>query len=187
MKRLLSADDNSSTSQKRLSLSLKRPATPLKKQPQRFAPLTSEEDLRSAVKGITPLNTQCLNKWALHNLRSWMDSRNSLSNDDEKVPEDLLSSPDAEVVCKWLCLFVQEMRKENGKRHPPATIHCLLSAYQREMQNNKLFYRLFNKSDLRFLDLQKTLDTVCVLLQKDGIGAVHQHVAVISPADEALM
>ena len=31
------------------------------------------------------------------------------------------------------------------------------------------------------------LDTVCVLLRKDSIGALQQHVAVIYPADEDLM
>ena len=104
-----------------------------------------------------------------------METRNS--NSDEK----------AEVVCKWLCRFVHETRKENGERYSPATIRCLLSAFQREMQDNKLSYRLFDRSDLRFQDLRKTLDTVCVSLRKDGIGALQQHAAVISPADEDLM
>ena len=55
------------------------------------------------------------------------------------------------------------------------------------MQDNKLSYRLFDRSDLQFLDLQKTRDTVCVSLRKDGIGALQQHAAVISSADEDLM
>ena len=185
MKRLLSADENQSPSRKRLSLSLRRPEVQLRKPPQRFGPPTSEEDVRSAAKGVIPLNTKCSNAWALGNLRSWMETQNS--NSDEKVPEDLLSCPEAEVVCKWLCRFVHETRKENGERYPPATIRCLLSAFQREMQDNKLSYRLFDRSDLRFQDLRKTLDTVCVSLRKDGIGALQQHAAVISPADEDLM
>ena len=148
MKRLLSADENQSPSRKRLSLSLRRPEVQLRKPPQRFGPPTSEEDMQSAAKGVIPLNTKCFNALALGNLRSWMETRNS--NSDEKVPEDLLSCPEAEVVCKWLCRFVHETRKENGERYPPATIRCLLSAFQREMQDNKLSYRLFDRSDLRF-------------------------------------
>ena len=185
MKRLLSADENQSPSRKRLSLSLRRPEVQLRKPPQRFGPLTSEEDVQSAAKGVIPLNTKCSNAWALGNLRSWMETRNS--NSDEKVPEDLLSCSEAEVVCKWLCCFVHETQKDNGERYPPATIRCLLSAFQREMQDNKLSYRLFDRSDLQFQDLRKTLDTVSVSLRKDGIGALQQHAAVISPADEDLM
>ena len=69
------------------------------------------------------------------------------------------------------------------------TCHNLLSAsaYQREMLDSKLSFQLFDKSCLRCLDLWKTLDTVCVSLRRDSIGAVQQHAAVISPADEALM
>ena len=89
MKRLLSADENQSPSQKRLSLSLRRPEVQLRKPPQRFGPPTSEEDVRSAAKGVIPLITKCSNAWALGNLCSWMETRNS--NSDEKVPEDLLS------------------------------------------------------------------------------------------------
>ena len=44
MKRLLSADENGLPSWKRLSLSLKRPATHLQKPPQQFGPLMSKED-----------------------------------------------------------------------------------------------------------------------------------------------
>ena len=45
-------------SQKRPLLSLKRPATHLQKPPQQFGPLTSEEDLRCAAKGVSTLNTK---------------------------------------------------------------------------------------------------------------------------------
>ena len=126
--------ENGSPSPKRLSLTLKRPATCVEKPPQWFDRLMSEEDFQCA-KGVILLNTKSSSKWALHDLHDWMDSWNSNSN--ENVPEDILSCPDAEVVCKWLCLFVQETRKENGKQYPPATIRCLLSTYQREVQDDK--------------------------------------------------
>ena len=62
---------------------------------------------------LIPLNLKSSNEWAFHNRHNWMESGNS--NSDEKVLKDLLSCPYAEVVCKWLCLFVQETQKENGK------------------------------------------------------------------------
>ena len=76
-------------------ITLKRLATHLLKPPQRFDPLTSEEDFRCTAKSVIPLTTK---SWALCSLHNWMESRNS--NRNEKVPEDLLSCPDVEVVCK---------------------------------------------------------------------------------------
>ena len=88
MKRLLPADENGLPLPKRLSLTLKRPATHVQKPPQGFGPVTSEEDFRCDAKGVIPLYPKSSNKWALYNL---MKSRNR----DEKVPENLLPCPDA--------------------------------------------------------------------------------------------
>ena len=103
------------------------------------------------------------------------------------MPEHLLSNGNPDVVCGWLCRFVQETRKVDGSRYPPSTIRSLLSAFQRVMEKNKLSYRLFDTSDLRFSDLRKTLDTVCVDLRKNGIGVSRNHAPVFFPEDEQLM
>ena len=103
----------------------------LRKPPQQFGPPTSKEDVQSAAKGVIPLNTKCSNAWALGNLRSWMETGNS--NSDEKVPEDLLSCPEAEVVCKWLCRFVHESTNILGKldqlhyQHQAVTLNATFS------------------------------------------------------------
>ena len=39
---------------------------------------------------------------------------------------------------------------------------------------------IFNKADMRFHDLHTTLDTICVALRREGIGAGIKHAAVIS-------
>ena len=57
----------------------------------------------------------------------------------------------------------------------------------RVMQSNKLTYRFFDQSDLKFRDLRNTLDTVCVSLRKEGVGAIRKHVAMISRNDERIM
>ena len=77
------------------------------------------------------LNTKSSHAWALHNLHNWIESRNS--NSDEKVTEDLLSCPDAEVVCKWLCLQVLSVYVSLCMRHKKRmanglACHNLLSA-----------------------------------------------------------
>ena len=103
--------------------------------------------------------------------------RNSVS--EEKVPEDLLACQDPEIVFFWLCRFISESRKENGEPYPPATLRSLIAAYQRILQGNKLDYHLFSKDDFRFRDLQNTLDSVCVSLRKEGIGATRKAALVI--------
>ena len=48
---------------------------------------------------------------------------------DEAVPADLLACEVADILCKWMCCFVQEMRKENGENYPPSTLGQLLAAF----------------------------------------------------------
>jgi hypothetical protein len=40
----------------------------------------------------------------------------------EAVPSNLLSSHDAELVCKWLSCFILEMKKSDGSPYSPATL-----------------------------------------------------------------
>ena len=77
-------------------MSLKRKETT----EERFA-VVEEKELEEASKGVVPLNTKKNNTWAVQNFNEWALSRNSRSPDDP-VPEDLLSSNDADVMCKWL-------------------------------------------------------------------------------------
>ena len=95
----------------------------------------SEDESLLAAKGVVPLNMKVTNEWTLRNLRSWMETCNISV---ETVSDDLLSCDDAEVVCKWLCRFVQEARKENGENYPLSTIRSLLSAFQKVMHCNKV-------------------------------------------------
>ena len=108
------------------SLSLRKKG----KSVERFANPVTTEDLAVAAKGVVPVNTKNSTEWALRNLNNWMEDRNRKVPGD-KVPRDLLSVVDAEVLCKWLCCFVQETRKESGERYPPLTLRQLLCAFQR--------------------------------------------------------
>ena len=163
---LAAVDENVSPPKKKLSLSLK------KKPEKRFGSFVTEEEQTVAAKGVVPLNTKITNDWAMKNLRQWMEHRNN--SGDEKVPDDLLCCKDAERVCKWLCIVVQETRKENGEEYPPSTIRALIAAFQRQMTENKLGFNLLDKTDLRFRDLRNTLDTLCVSLRKKGLGATRK-------------
>ena len=43
------------------------------------------------------------------------------------VPSDILTCHDAEVVCKYMCYFVLEVRRDDGKPYLPGMIQSLLS------------------------------------------------------------
>ena len=115
-----------------------------------------------------------------------MEHRTTAAPDDP-VPPNLLSSNDATVLCKWLCCYVQETKKENGLPYPASTLRSLLAALQRTLHSNRVPFNIFDKADMRFRDLHMTLDTVCVALRKEGIGADVKHAAVISLEHEELM
>ena len=114
----------------KLSLSLK------KKTNVRFSKSISSEELKKAAEGVTLVNTQSSNDWALRNFRAWMEHRNTAAPDDP-VPPNLLSSSDAATLCKWLCCYVQETKKENGQAYPASTLRSLLAILQRMMHANK--------------------------------------------------
>ena len=85
------------------------------------------------------------------------------------------------------CCFVQETRKESGENYPASTLRQMLSAFQRVLRTNKIPFNIFDKHDLRFSELRNTLDTVCVGLRKEGIGAEISHAPAVSYEHEMLM
>ena len=75
----------------------------------RFAkPKTSPERQEAAV-GVVPKNTHNSSQWALQNFNTWATNRSSLGH---PVPERLLKSHDAKLLCKYLSLYVMEARRE---------------------------------------------------------------------------
>jgi hypothetical protein len=146
----------------------------------------SAEELKKAAEGVIPVNTQSSNEWALRNFRAWVEHRNTAAPEDP-VPPNLLSCSDATILCKWVCSYVQETKKENGQPYPASTLRSLLAALQRTMHSNRVPFNIFDKADMRFRDLHMSLDTVCVALRKEGIGAQVKHAVVISLEHEELM
>ena len=152
----------------------------------RFGSLTSEEELCTAAKGVIPSNTICNTRWAENTFRAWAVERNK-SCPEDPFPLELLESHDAKLVCKNLCRFVMETRREDGKPYPLASLRCLLSALNRILQDNKAPFSVFDKKDPQFRDLFCTLDTVSSELHREGIGAQHKSASVISYEDENVL
>lgn len=63
----------------------------------RFVQATDSE-VDAAAKGVVPKSTQHVNDWALKAFNDWIDARNTDAKDEDKVPKDLLSSSDPEII-----------------------------------------------------------------------------------------
>ena len=67
----------------------------------------------------------------------------------------------AELLNKWLSLFMMEVRKVDGSRYPPLLLHLILCGLQRYMrQNNDSPVNVFNKQDVRSRGLRGTIESV---------------------------
>ena len=162
---------------KRLLLSLKKP--------NRFGACVTEEQHSIAAKGVVPVNTKVANDWALRNLQQWMDHSGTV---EKSKCQTICYSARMLTLSAGGCafLFRRQGRKMGKSIHAPSTIRALLAAFQRQMMTNKVGFSLLDKADHRFRDLHNTLDTLCVLLRKKGIGAIKKHAAVICPDDEMM-
>ena len=49
---------------------------------------------------------------------------------------NILETEDTESLAKWLSLFVIKLRKKDGSKYPPASIHLILCGLQRIMRRN---------------------------------------------------
>ena len=77
-------------------------------------------------------------------------------------------------------MVVMEVRKVDGTRYPPASIHSLLCGLQRYMRRtNDSFVNIFDKNDVRFRGLRGTMETVFQSLRQEGIGAEVQHIELM--------
>ena len=75
-----------------------------------------------------------------------------------------------------------EVRKVDGTRYPPASIHLLLCGLQRYMcRTNDSFVTIFDKNDVRFRGLHGTMEAVFQSLHQEGIRA---EVQLISGEEE---
>lgn len=153
--------------------------------PSRFAKPTSSPNREKAARGVVPENTECSTRWALKNFQTWARSR-SLIEPDDPVPSDLLKCDDTQVLCKWLCCFVLETRKEDGSPYPPSTLRSLVSGLNRIIKRNNIPFSVLDKTDHRFRDLLKTLDSVSSDLHRQGVGASRNSAPVIDQKDEDL-
>ena len=85
-----------------------------KKSKENWFELVTEKDVEKSAKGVVPRNTEKNESWALNTFKAWISERNDCCNKlscSELCPEDVLDGGNAELLNKWLSLFVMEVRK----------------------------------------------------------------------------
>ncbi len=118
----------------------------------RFISPVKETKVKEAAKGVIPDNTKHCNSWAVRAFNAWSRQRNERATDDP-IPTDLLHCTDAEVVCKCMQRFVLEVRREDGKPYPPATIQGILSGLNRVLKENGAPFSILDKGNPKFREL----------------------------------
>ncbi len=87
-------------------------------------------------KAVVVKNTQKNTDWALCNFNAWREERQK-RRIDEKCRPGLFDSPpwDVAELNRWLCLYVLETRRADGKKYPISTVYQLLSGVLRHMRS----------------------------------------------------
>ena len=85
--------------------------------------------MKEICRGYVPKNTSKSTDWAVRVFKAWREQRSE--EIDEKCPDNLLEDPSVDALNFWLARFVVEVRREDGKPYPPATINNILAGLYR--------------------------------------------------------
>ena len=108
---------------------------------KRFQFDSFSNDLQSFKEGECAVNTAKSNEWALKNFETWRNARNK-KFPDYPCPEDVFSNK--KTACDWLCKFVCETRKGDGKEYTPRSLYLLLNGLQRHIRRSASLTEEFN-------------------------------------------
>ena len=101
----------------------------------RFSFDVTIEELDAFKEGDCPTNTLKNTEWALKTFESWRTTRNK-NHELDLCPQDLFEMKGHQEIC-WLCKFVTETRKGDGKEYTPRSLYLLLSALQRHVRKTR--------------------------------------------------
>lgn len=171
--------ENSAPKKPRLSLQLKKKPKEEKKDfmKERF-PLLPNEVVEDTKKQVIPKNTDKSTKWAVRLFQSWCEQRNERC--DDKVPNDILLSDNHEELCRWLCICVSELRKEDGSEYTPRSISMFMAGLQRYIYSeNKSMIKLADPGNSTFRQLHQVLENRYRELHAQGVGTTRRQAEVI--------
>ena len=153
---------------------------------KRFSAPLSPGSMEKVCRGYVPANTSKITSWSVRVFNSWREERNKRSL--EQCPENLLREPNAELLNFWLSRFVVEVRREDGKPYPPATINGILSGLYRFSKfcvpTGVVCPNFMDRKEPRFRDLTGAIQVRYRELRTEGVGAMVKHAAVVTPEEE---
>ena len=156
---------------KRLSLKLKGK--------KRFASVSSEQ-VDELKKVIMPKNTQRSTQWAVRCFNLWLQHQQPIAYDNCR--EDLLLSDNMEALCKWLCVCICEMRKEDGSEYTPRSIKQFIAGVHSLQKYCQVW--LLDPNNPSFQALHCTLGNWFKQLHSEGVGTTKNQAEIVSHEEE---
>ena len=104
-----------------------------KENTDRFSFDIDADDLSKYKEGSCPHNTEKNTEWVLRNFEEWRIARNHKYS-EEQCGSSVLTTANKTELCKWLCKFVSETCKGDGKEYTPRSIYLLLAGLQRHIR-----------------------------------------------------
>lgn len=140
----------------------------LKPKHERFSLATSEE-VEAAKKPVIPPNTAKSTDWAVRVFQSWLNQRNNRVTDEKCI----LLTDDCKLLCRWLCVFASETRKEDGSQYAPRSIVQMFAGLQRYINDaTRDSVRPVGPMNSTFKPLHQLLDRHYHDLHAQGVGSV---------------
>ena len=147
--------------------------------------MISADIIEGAKKRVVPKNTEKLTNWAVRLFDSWSQQRNACCGD--KVPESILLSDNHEDLFHWLCVSINELRKEDGSEYTPRSISQYIAGIQRYITNQKgVPFKLVDPTNRVFQPLHQALDNQYRELHANGVGTRRKQAEIITLDEEQL-
>ena len=160
---------------KRLSLSLGK---------RRKIVVVDEEEIENAKKPMVPKNTRKATDWAVGVFKQWIEQHNAIAENKCPVKDE------PENLAHWLCVFVSEIRKDDGDFYTPRSITQILGSLQRFLNESRPpdnHVRICDPSNPHFKQVHMVLDRLFHELHSKGIGAVRRQSEIITATEESLL
>ena len=72
---------------------------------------------------------------------------NQMIRHSDEVVSELFECRYPDILCKWLCRFILETRREDGMPYPPSTLRSLNSGINRALKAKNVPFSVLDKSD----------------------------------------
>ena len=166
---------------------VKEKATTENRFANRFAKPIPEVQIQAKIGDAVPKSTKYKEKWAVNLFENWRQQRNEkVCNTggitDVKILHNSLEVMPDEELNRSLALFVCQVRKANGSKYPPKTLHGMVASIQHYLKGKKRIVRLFN--DDKFSFLRDALDAMMKESTSDGFGLTKKQGEVITLDEE---